>query len=471
VGTSAQARPTLTVARRGPGEPRILSFQQELLWYLGQLAPKNPAYNGPFLIRLQGELDEAAFQRALDAVVERHEVLRTVFIAPNGIPVPFVMKNRRADLKLIDLRRLPEPEREADAMRLAKQEAAKPFNLARDGMSRSTLFRLSERDYLFLCVIHHIVFEGGSVSILFRDLAAFYNAFTASVAPHSPPLNIDYSDFASWQRNWLQAERLETLTRFWRQRLAGAPVIDIPLDFTRPAVHTMRGAKHSFQFPPGLLATAGAFFRETDTTSYRALCAAFNVFLYCYSGLTDISLGTPCAPRCRGIENLIGFFVNTVVLRIDSSDDPTFRKLIRKVDVALHGAIAHSDLPFSKIVESVQPPRDTSRTPLFQINFRVPQQPYPPLKLDRVTAGPIELIDNGTSKFDLALEIGAFIGEASYFEYCTDLFEERTILQMEADFLTLLAELVAHPDTPASHLSAVREISQRVRPAVTEGSR
>lgn len=434
---------------------------------MGQLAPKNPAYNGPFLCRLQGEIDVAALGRALGAVVERHEVLRTVFIAPDGIPVPFVMKNRRADLKQIDLRHLPEAEREAEARRLAKIEAAQPFNLARDPMSRSTLFSLAEQEYLFLCVVHHIVFEGGSVAILFRDLAVFYNALVAGNAPQLPNLSIDYSDFAAWQRRSLRGERLEALSAYWRQRLTGAPVVDLALGFQRPAVHTMRGAKHCFPFPPELLSTAGAFFRECDTTSYRALCAAFNVFLRCYSGLTDICLGTPCAPRCRGIENLIGFFVNTVVLRIDSSDDPTFRRLIRKVDVALHGAIAHSDLPFSKIVEAVRPPRDTSRTPLFQINFRVPQQPYPPLKLEAVTAGPVEFVDNGTSKFDLALEVGAFIGETNYFEYCADLFEERMILQMEEDFLDLLRELIAHPDVPVSQLSMVREISQRLRPDIT----
>jgi len=454
---------SLTVPRRAPGEPRVTSFAQDLLWYVAQAAPASPAYNIPLVSKLDGKLDIAAFERALDALIDRHDVLRTVFLAPNGTPKPVVLKRRPANMQFVDLQPLPDAKREAEARRLVKLYAAEPVNLGRDPMFRFALFSLAEEEFLFYCMVHHIVFEGSSIGILYRDVAAFYNAFVSAGAPNLPELRVDYSDFAAWQRRSLQGERLEALNQYWKKRLAGAPPVNLPVDSARPAVHTMRGAKHFFVVPPDLLAAADTFFRQNGTTSYRALCAVFHVLLCCYSGCSDISIGTPCASRCRGIENLIGFFVNTVVLRVDSSDDPTFSRLIRKVDAALHGAIAHSDLPFSKIVEAVQPPRDPSRTPLFQINFRAPQQPYPRAQLMGLTMGPVEVVDNDTAKFDLAIEVGQFAGEANYVEYCSDLFREPTILEMEKDFFALLRGLIAQPDVMLSQLPIVREISARLR--------
>ena len=431
---------------------------------MDQLLPGSSVYNTPIFLRLRGKLEVAALQWALDSVVQRHEPLRTAFLAPGGRPVPLVLKKRPVELKQTDLRHLSSAERQDEAKRLIDQEAARPFNLARDPMSRALLLRFGEQEYVFLYVVHHIVFEGSSVAILFRDLAAFYNAFVSGTSPQLPELPVDYSDFAAWQRHSLDQDRIEILNQYWSRRLSGAPVVELPLDFPRPPLHTMRGAKYNFVFPPDLLSSADNWFRGNSTTSYRALCAAFNVLLYLYSGLTDICLGTPCSPRCRGIEDLIGFFVNTVVLRLNFSPDATFRQLIRKVDAALHGAIAHSDLPFHKIVEAVQPPRDPSRTPLFQINFRAPQQAYPSLELTGITASRVEVLDNGTAKFDLALEIGAFVGGASYFEYCTDLFAERTIIQMTNDYQTVLRELIERPEVPLNQLNAVAQIGRRARP-------
>jgi hypothetical protein len=431
---------------------------------MDQLAPGSSVYNTPLFLRLSGDLEVAALKQALDSVVQRHEVLRTAFLSSGGRPRPIVLKKRSADLKQTDLRHLASTEREAEAMRLVNQESARPFDLARGPIARASLFQFQDREFIFLYVVHHIVFEGGSVAILFRDLAAYYNAIIFGGTPALPELKVEYSDFAAWQRRSLNEERLQTVNAYWRKRLADAPTIKLPLDFPRPPVHTMRGAKYCFSFSGELLSAAQSFFQQNATTSYRALCAAFNVLLYCYSGATDISLGTPCAPRCRGIEELIGFFVNTAVLRVEFSPEVTFRKLIRKVDTALHGALAHADLPFHKIVEAVQPPRDTSRTPLFQINFRAPQQPYPLLELTGISASQVQVLDNGTAKFDLALEVGAFANGSSYFEYCTDLLKETKIVQMASDFQALLADLVAHPDTPLSQLRMVAEVSQRACP-------
>ena len=461
--SSARTKPGLRVERRPADEPRVLSFGQERLWYLDQLSPGNAVYNTPLLLRLKGPLDASALHRALQSVVQRHEVLRTAFLAAGGRPVSLVPKKRAVELRQLDLRDLPDGSGEKEAARLIDDDAARPFNLARDPMIRSLLIRLGEQEYLFLCVVHHIVFEGSSVEILFRDLAAFYNSEVTGNSPDLPELKVDYFDFAAWQRRSLDDDRLRTLNAYWKRQLSGAPLVDLPLDYTRPAVHTMRGAKLYFDFSPELLTSAKKFFGEGGTTSYRSLCAAFVVMLHCYTGLNDVSLGTPVTPSCRGIEDLIGFFVNTVVLRVKFSEVLSFRELIRKVDVALFGAITHSDLPLHMVVDAVQPPRDPSRTPLFQVNFRAPQTPYPRLELEGIAVSPVEVLDNGTSKFDLALEIGAFVHGVSYFEYCSDLFKRETIAQMAADFQLILQALIAQSDEAVSRLPAVAELTKRMR--------
>ena len=448
--------------KRAPDEPRVLSYGPESMWYLHRLTPNSPAYNVPFLSRLCGRLDAAALQRALNALVERQEVLRTVFLASRGTPVPFVLKKRPVDLKHVDLRDLPESQRELEARRLARQEAERPFNLTRDPMLRPFLFQLADEEHMFLFVTHHIVFELGSLAILYRDLAAFYNAFLLGQLPQLPELAFQESEFALWQRRTLQGERLEALSKYWKQQLTGAPVVGLPLDFPRPPVYTHRGIRRFFAMSPELISAANAFFLSAGTTPYRGLLAAFNIFLHCYSGMSDICVGSPFASRCSGIENTIGFFANTLVLRTDLSGDPTFRGVVRKVDRVVLRAIANSDLSFGKIVEAVQPLRDPSRTPLFQISFRG-RSAYDSLQLNGLTAGAPEFLDNGTAKFDLALELEIFTGKACFIEYCTDLFKEQTIIQMENDFQSLLRGLIAEPEVSLSQVKVAAEISERFR--------
>jgi len=447
--------------KRSADEPRVLSYGPESMWYLHRLAPDSPVYNVPFLSRLNGRLDAPAFKKALDALVERQEVLRTVFLASRGTPVPFVLKKRPVDLKQVDLRHLPQAQREFEAHRLANQEAAVPFNLTRDPMLRPFLFQLADEEHMFLFVTHHIVFELGSLAILHHDLSSFYNAFVSNQVPELPELTFQESEFALWQRRTLQGDRLETLGKYWKQQLTGAPVVQLPLDFPRPRSHTHRGTRRFFDISPELASGANTFFRSAGTTPYRGLLAAFNIFLHCYSGLTDICVGSPFASRCSGIENTIGFFANTLVLRTDLSGDPTFRGVVKKVDRVVLRAIANSDLSFEKIVAAVQPPRDPSRTPLFQISFRGRTQPYASLQLHGLAAGTPEFLDNGTAKFDLALELESSTGKACFFEYCTDLFKEQTVIQMEKDFQDLLQGLIAEPDTRLSEARTVTGISQR----------
>ncbi len=465
MGTSAQNHPgsSRAITRRGPDAPRVLSIGQERLWYLAQLTPNSPAYNAPFSCQLGGQVSMPAFEQALDQVMQRHEVLRTALMMSNGSLVPLLLKKRRAELKHVDLRQFPESQREHEAQKAIQQESVRAFNFARDPLFRAVMFQLAEDEFIFFHDAPHVVFEGGSVTILYRELSTLYNAIVSSAPARLPELPFQYSDFAAWQKNWLQGDRLESLMKYWREKLTGAATLDLPLDFPRPAMPTMRGVRRSFSISPDLIATSNSFFAAAGTSSYRGLCAAFNILLHCYSGQTDISLGSPFMPRCRGIEHLIGFFVNTVVLRTDLSGDPTFRKLIRQVDVSVHGALTHADLTFDKILDSVRPPQDLSRTPLFQVNFRAPNQPYPSIQFNGVTATPAKYLDNGTAKFDLACEIESATGRACYFEYATDLFKEETIIAMEADFKNLLAALIAGPDTPLSAVNAVNAIRQRIQ--------
>lgn len=448
--------------KRPVDQPRVLSFASESLWYLERLTPNSPVYNVPFLCRLRGRLDVEAFGKALNALVDRQAVLRTVFLASKGSPVPYVVKKRPVELKSVDLRQLPDCDREAEARRLARQEAVRPFNLSRDPMFRPFLYRLGEEECLFLFVTHHIVFELGSLAVLYRDIDYFYNAFVSGRTPHPPEMAFDESDFALWQRQTLVGERLEQLSKYWRERLKGAPLLELPLDFPRPRVHSHRGVRRFFTFAPDLASSSTALFLKSGSTPYRGLLSAFNVLLHCYSGLTDISVGSPFASRCAGIEHTIGFFANTLVLRTDLSGDPSFAELIKRVDRIVFRAIANADLGFEKIVEAVQPPRDPSRTPLVQVSFRGRTQPYAALALAGLECGIPEFIDNGTAKFDLALELEASRGQACFLEYSSDLFKEETIIQMEQDFHAILRALVAAPDQPLTKIAAVEEVKRRI---------
>lgn len=439
-------------------QPSVLSFAQEGLWYLDQLTPNSSAYNVAYRSRLTGPLDIATFENSIHSVVERHKPLRTLFVISAGKPVPFPLKKSRAVLRHIDLRFLPNGQREEEARRLVQEEASRPFNLARDSMFRPSLFRLAEEEFLFVHVAPHIVFEGGSVPVLYRDLSAFYNG--ASL----PELTVEYSDFALWQRQYLTGERLEPLARFWKQQLEGAPPVDLPTDFPRPPIYSTEGTRHYFSMPPDLLRSAVQFFRDTKTTAYRGLYSAFNVFLYSYLGLTDLCVSSPFAPlnpRWPQLQNLIGYFVNTVALRTRFSATCTFRELLKLVDLVLWEAVTHSDLTFGKVVEAVQPPRDPSRPTLTQVNFRAPKQPHPALQLNEIQAERAKYIDTGSAKFDLALEIESSTGEDCYFEYCTALFSEDTILRMKQDYFNLLAALIATPGMPLCEVATSQGLNRR----------
>ncbi len=447
--------------RRPPGEPCVASFSQLRLGYLDQLAPGSAVYNIPFLMRVQGPLNLEALRQAHSGLIGRHESLRTIFLAPSGTPIPFVLKKWILQFQEIDLRHLPQSDREPEARRLAFEDAAKPFNLAREPMVRSLLLRLDQEDYLFLQTFHHIAFEGGSLITAFAELAALYQSSIDGVPPTLPDPPFQYSDFATWQRRFLQGDRLTNLENFWKRHLADAPQIQLPTDHPRPSRWSQRGKRQAVQFPSTLIRDLQKLARGAETSPYRAAFAAFNVFLHACTGQQDFCVGSPVLPLSVNVDRMIGFFVNTVVFRNNLSGDPTFHDFMIRVNSSCHASLRYSELTLEKVVDAVQPPRDPTRTPLFQVNFRAPKEPFPILEIKGLEFSRPSYIDNGTSKFDLSFELETQTGEGSYIEYCTDLFDQPTIDRMRDDFEDVLQELVTRPDTKLSELATLQAVRRR----------
>ena len=437
-----------------------LSFAQQRLWFLNQWEPGSPVYHISEAVRVRGPFNVPAFGQALNEIVRRHEALRTTFPALDGRPVQVVLPSLELELPVIDLRHLPESEREAAARRLSRAEARRPFDLAQGPLLRITLLRLGEQEYVELFVMHHIVSDGWSLNLLTREIATLYQCFSAGTASPLPELQIQYADYAFWQRERLQGETLEAELAYWKQQLGGAfPVLELPADRPRPAVQTFRGARQTLPLSKALSDALKALSLSEGVTLFMTLLAAFKTLLYFYSRQEDIVVGTPIANRNRGeLEALIGFFINTLVLRTDLTGDPTFRQLMGRVQKACLGAYAHQELPFEKLVEELRPERNLSHTPLFQVWFALQRAPQkeglqlPGLALENLG------LERRLAKFDLTLEmIDTDERLITSLNYNTDLFDEATILRMHHNLHTLLLRAVADPDQPLSQLARPRE--------------
>jgi hypothetical protein len=458
-----QSEPVPVLDRRKPDDPRLISLTQRRLWYLDQLTPGTGVYNVPYVMRVSGLLEVEALQKSLHALVGRHEVLRTVFLAPGGNPVPVVLKKWNVELQPYDLRQQPEADREREAEVIVQREAARPFSFTRDLMLRAALIRMADDDWRLVHTTHHIATEFSSTEIIYRELAAFYEEFTGGKPANLPELPIQYSDFALWQHRYLQGARLESMMAYWKEQLGGAAQLNLPTDRPRPAVATLRGTRYPCPLTMEQIRDIAALSKASKTTPFRGTYAAFNVFLHCWSGQEDFSVGSPVAPRSHpGQMGVIGFFVNTLVLRTVISGDPTFREIMQRADKSVQGAVDHAECTFDKLVEALKPPREAARMPLFQVNFRILKAPVPALQLPALEITPPRFVDTQTAKFDLALELEAGTGQGGFFEYSTDLFERSTIAQMSEDFPRILLALIAEPDKPISKVGAVSEVKQRV---------
>src|SRR3990172_5937896 len=460
---SAAVANEYAIPQREVTGPCPLSFAQQRLWFLDQIEPNTPLYNIPTAVRLSGALNIEALQKTLDAIVARHEVLRTTFVSVDGGPVQVIAESRSVEMSVIDLSEWPKAEQGAEVQHLLDEEAKRPFNLSQDLMLRATLLRLGEQDHVLLLVMHHIASDGWSMGVLFRELSALYGAFSSGGPSPLPELPIQYADFAHWQRQWLQGEVLESQLSYWKKQLNGSlPVLELPTDHPRPPVQTFLGAWQSLVLPKALSESLKALSRQEGVTLFMTLLGAFQTLLHRYASQDDVVVGTPVANRNRAeIEGLIGFFVNTLVMRTDLSGNPSFRELLAQVREVALGAYAHQDLPFEKLVEELHPKRDLSRNPLFQVGFVLQNAGRQALELLGLTLNPLE-VGSGTAKFDLTLSmVEGAEGLRGTLEYNTDLFDAATVTRMLGHYQRLLEGIVANPEQRISDLPLLTEAERK----------
>lgn len=432
------------------GEPALpLSFAQQRLWYLNQLEPDSASYNLPSPVRLRGKLQVEALQKALTEIVRRHESLRTRFGWSNRMPVQIIDAPSVVLLPLLDLSAVDEPKREGEAVRIAQEEAERPFKLSDGRLIRARLLRLNDDDHVLLLTMHHIVSDAWSLGVLFRELGSLYEAYSQGAPSPLPELPIQYADYAIWLRDWLKGETLDKELDYWKQRLGGRlPILDLPTDHPRPKMMTLRGRVRSRMLSKELSSALDALCRREAVTPFMVLLAAFKTLLLRYTGLEDVLVGTPVANRNRvELEQLLGFFVNTLVLRTDLSGGPTFRELLHRVREVTLGCYAHQEVPFEKIVETLQPERDPGRNPIFQVMFALQNAPESSWNLSSVSVEPFEY-DSTIAHFDLSLVLSKPDGRyGAWLEYNTSLFAEETMDRVLGHFECLLAGAVQSPDS------------------------
>jgi amino acid adenylation domain-containing protein len=456
---SATSGPSQSIPRRRADAPPPLSFAQQRLWFLDRLAPGDPTYNVPNVLRLRGPLVPEALSRALAAVADRHESLRTTFGMAGGEPVQLISPRSEVALTVVDLSGVGDEEAE----RLCREEVRRPFDLAAGPLLRALLLRRGPGDHVLALTMHHIVSDGWSMGVLVHEMVTLYEAFASGAAANGvlPELPIQYADFAVWQRERLSGERLEALIATWKRRLGNPPEpLRLPTDRPRPAVKTSAGASQPLRLDPGTAERVRDLAHRERATPFMILLAAFQTQLHRYSGQDDLVVGTPVANRdLAELKGLIGFFVNTLALRGDLSGDPSFRDLLQRVrEVALE-AYAHQDLPFEKLVEELRPERDPSRSPVFQVAFALQNTPgaEPALGGVRIEGVPVEA---GTAKFDLDLAFD-HDGLSGDLGFNTDLFDAATAARMAAHFRTLVAGAVADPGRSLSELPLLGEEERR----------
>ncbi|HVG10073.1 MAG TPA: amino acid adenylation domain-containing protein, partial [Thermoanaerobaculia bacterium] len=445
-GTGSAAPPLVPISREGE---LPLSFAQQRLWFLDQLDPDNSIYNIQVALRIEGPLDGAVLALCLGEIVRRHEVLRTVYAAPEGSPVQVIQPAAPFPLQVVDL-----SEREALALAVAEEEGARPFDLARGPVLRGVLLRSAAEDHVVVLTLHHIAGDAWSLGILVHELTTLYAAFAEGRPSPLPELPVQYADFAVWQSSWLRDEILDEKISFWRSELAGLPpLLELPTDRPRPAAQSYRGASRPLRLPAELTAQIQDLAAREGATLFMVLLAGFQALLARYSGQRDLAVGSPVAGRNRiETEGLIGFFVNTLVLRGNLSGNPSFLELLGRSRETALAAYLHQDVPFEKLVQELAPERKLSHSPLFQVVLTLQNTPVRSLETGTLRVQPVSRTSN-TAKFDLELILQEHEGGlAGVAEYATDLFDAVTIDRLVVHYEKLLAAALAAPEQLASEL-------------------
>ncbi|HVT61265.1 MAG TPA: amino acid adenylation domain-containing protein [Thermoanaerobaculia bacterium] len=458
----------LSVPAPVPRRPDMpLSFAQQRLWFLHQLEPASAAYNMAGMMRASGLLAVAAFARCLNEIVRRHEVLRTTISQVGGRPSLRIHATLPLSVPRVSLAGLDRTTREAEAQRLAAAAAQRPFDLARGPLLRAIVIQLEREESLVVLAMHHIVSDGWSVAVILRELAVLYEATTRGLPSPLPELPLQYADFAVWQREWLQGEVLASQLGYWRRQLAGlAPVIALPTDRPYPPLQTFRGARLAFALDRALVERLKELSREADATLFMTLLGAFATLLHRYSAQEDFAIGSPIAGRNhRELEGLVGFFVNTLAMRVAPAPRQRFEALLGRVRESALGAYAHQDLPFEHLVEGLEVERDLARSPLFQTMFVWQNIETPIARLSGLRLVPLEA-STGSAKFELTLALQEMPDRMlGSLEYSADLFERTTIERMAAHFQNLLAAVAAGPETCLGDLALLgaAELEQLAR--------
>lgn len=449
--------------RRAFLSPPPLSYAQQRLWFLDRLVPGNPFYNIDAVIPLRAQISAEILRCTLNLIVQRHETLRTTFVEWNGQPVQWIAPRLDLALPVIDLRHLPPAERESEARRLAAEKSRLPFDLSTGPLIRAALVWLDDANHLLLLTLHHIISDGWSLIVFLREMEEAYLALATGRTPDLPELSIQYADFAVWQRQWLSGARLEQQLDYWKKQLEGISMLQLPTDKRRPPLPTFQGAFQPVSIPKALTHRLRELSHQEGCTLFMTLLTAFKILLCRYTGQEDIAIGSPIANRNRvELEPLIGFFVNTLVLRTDLSGNPTVREALQRVRETALGAYAHQDLPFERLVEELQPDRDLSRNPLFQVIFQLFNAPGMMLEKSSDAATPLIEIQRGSSKFDLRFDLWETAdGLRGQLEYSTDLFEASTISRMAVHFHILLQGIAADPDAQIWDLPLLTRTEQR----------
>jgi surfactin family lipopeptide synthetase A len=444
-------------------EPIPLSSAQEQLWFLSQLEGGNAAYNMSAALRFSGHLRPEALEHSLNAIIARHEILRTTFVVENGRPVQKIAPTLKLMLPVTEIQAAPESTQTAEIDKLALEDAQQPFDLANGPLLRAMLLRAGPTEHVLVLTMHHIISDGWSLGLFLQEMMPLYQAAVQQESAALPTLPVQYADFAHWQQKWLQSEAARQQLAYWRQQLAGeVPVLELPADHPRPSQQTFRGATQTFTLPVETLNALKTLSQQEGATVFTVLLTVFKTLLYRYTGQDDLIVGTPVATRQHPeIQRLIGYFVNPLVLRTDCSGNPTFRALLRRVRTVMTATQTHQDFPFERLVAELHPDRKAGRQPLIQVMFVSQNAPTQTWQLPDVTVTPTR-IHNGTAKLDLALEIGEIPeGLNGVFEYNTDLFEAATVERMSSHFQRLVESIVADPDQHIADLPLLAETERR----------